>query len=71
MTYHQGYNHVNGLQALAFARERYSFSGGDRQRGENQMEVIRATIAKCQTSSMLLNYQGVMEGIAATFCSKI
>ena len=71
MTYRQGYNHVNGLQALAFARERYSFSGGDRQRGENQMEVIRATIAKCQTSSMLLNYQEVMEGIAGTFESNI
>ncbi len=71
MTYHEGYNHVNGLQALAFARERYSFSGGDRQRGENQMEVIRATIEKCQSSSMLLNYQQVMESIAGTFESNI
>ena len=71
MTYQEGYNHVNGLQALAFARERYSFAGGDRQRGENQMEVIRATIEKCQSSSMLLNYQEVMEGIAGTFESNI
>lgn len=71
MTYREGYNHVNGLQALAFARERYSFAGGDRQRGENQMEVIRATIQKCQSSALLLNYQEVMESIAGTFESNI
>lgn len=71
MTYQEGYNHVNGLQALAFARERYSFAGGDRQRGENQMEVIRATIKKCQSSSLLLNYQEVMESVAGTFESNI
>lgn len=71
MTYREGYNKVDGLQALAFARERYSFAGGDRQRGENQMEVIRATIEKCQSSSMLLNYQEVMESIAGTFESNI
>ena len=39
--------------------------------GENQMEVIRATIEKCQSSSMLLNYQQVMESIAGTFESNI
>ena len=71
MTYQKGYNRVNGLQALAFARERYSFAGGDRQRGENQMEVIRATIKKCQSSSLLLNYQKVMESVAGTFESNI
>lgn len=35
------------------------------------MEVIRATIEKCQSSSMLLNYQQVMESIAGTFESNI
>ena len=30
-TYHVGYNHLDGLEALAFARERYSFSEGDFQ----------------------------------------
>ena len=42
MTYqfHQGYNEVNGKQALLFARERHAFAEGDRQRGKNQMAVI-------------------------------
>ena len=66
-TYQEGYNHLNGEEALSFARERYSFASGDRQRGKNQMEVIRAMIDKCQTSSLLLNYQEVMQSLAGSF----
>ena len=67
VSFQEGYNHVNGTQALAFARERHSFASGDRQRGKNQMEVIRATIKKCQSSSMLANYQQVMQSLSGTF----
>ena len=35
-TFQKGYNDVNGREALAFARERYSFADGDYQRGRNQ-----------------------------------
>lgn len=45
-SYHEGYNTLNSKQALEFARERYSFSEGDRQRGRNQQRVIEAIIAK-------------------------
>ena len=31
------------------------------------MEVIRATIKKCQSSSMLTNYQQVMQSLSGTF----
>lgn len=37
----KGPNQVNGDQALAFCRERYAFSAGDRQRGKDQMKVIQ------------------------------
>ena len=46
----QGYNHMNGNQALAFSRERKnlpSSAGGDRGRGENQQAVIDGYIARC------------------------
>lgn len=46
LTYRQGYNTLNSKQALQFARERYSFNEGDRQRGRNQQRVIEAIIAK-------------------------
>ena len=66
-TFQKGYNDVNGREALAFARERYSFADGDYQRGRNQMEVIRAVINKAASSSLLVNYTSVMDAIAGSF----
>lgn len=66
-TFHKGYNDVNGREALAFARERYSFADGDYQRGRNQMEVIKAVINKAASSSLLVNYTSVMDAIAGSF----
>lgn len=65
--YHKGYNHLNGTEALAFARERHSFASGDYQRAENQMEVIRAVVDKCASSSLLVNYGSVMKAVAGSF----
>lgn len=66
-TYQKGMNQLTGLEALAFARERYSFPEGDFQRAKNQMEVIRAVIEKCASSSMLVNYASVMEAVSGSF----
>lgn len=65
--YKKGYNQLNGQEALAFARERYSFENGDYQRAKHQMEVIRAVLEKCTSPAILQNYQSVMEGIAGSF----
>ena len=66
-TYHKGLNKVTGIEALAFARERYSFKEGDYQRAKNQMEVIRAVVQKCASSSLLRNYGSVMNAIGGSF----
>ena len=66
-TYHVGENHLTGLEALAFARERYSFPDGDYQRAKNQMEVIRAVIAQCASGSLLKNYASVMNAVTGSF----
>lgn len=66
-TYQKGINQLTGLEALAFARERYSFADGDFQRAKNQMEVIRAVIQKCASSSLLANYSSVMAAISGSF----
>ncbi len=65
--YHKGYNHLTGLEALAFARERYSFANGDYQRAKNQMEVIRAVIDACTSPAFLKNYRSVMKAIGGSF----
>ncbi len=64
-TYKKGYNYMNGDQALAFARERSSFSSGDRQRGKNQMAVIEAVFEKMTSSAMLANYANILETISS------
>ncbi|MBQ9607947.1 MAG: LCP family protein [Lachnospiraceae bacterium] len=66
MSYHfnQGYNDLNGEQALLFARERHAFVDGDRQRGKNQMAVIEGMINKAISTEMLKNYTNVMERIS-------
>ena len=65
--YTVGYNHLSGIEALAFARERYSFSNGDVQRGSNQMEVIKAIISKALSTDMLVNYSEIMEEVSECF----
>ncbi len=65
--FYTGYNELNGSQALAFARERKAFASGDRQRGKNQMEVIRAVIGKAVSPALLLNYGQILEEVEGSF----
>lgn len=66
-SYMEGMNHMSGIEALAFARERYSFAGGDRARGTHQMEVIKAVLNKCASSAILYNYAEVMNSMSGCF----
>lgn len=66
-TFQEGENNLNGAQALAFARHRKTFASGDRQRGKNQMAVIKAVIEKAMSPSLLKNYAGIMESVSGSF----
>lgn len=66
-SYQEGENHLNGSQALAFARERKSFKEGDRQRGENQMAVIKAVINKAMSPAILSSYTEILESLSGNF----
>ncbi len=63
-TFVKGENQLNGSTALAFARERYSFKSGDRQRGKNQMAVIKGVIDKATSLAMLTNYKKILDSVA-------
>ena len=52
----EGWNHLDGKAALAFARERHAFATGDIQRGINQMKVIDAMLEKIKSPALLTNY---------------
>lgn len=62
-----GKNTLNGKQALAFSRERHSFEDGDRTRGQNQMRVLTAIIAKLSQPSVIVNYQNVLSAMSGLF----
>lgn len=62
-----GINHLNGAQALAFSRERYSFEGGDNVRIANQTRVLKAIIDKVTSPAILTNYMSFMDAISGTF----
>ena len=66
-SFSQGVNHLNGEQALGFARARYAFTDGDRQRGRNQMQVIKATIEKLESPDALGNYANIMDSVSGMF----
>ena len=66
-SFRKGSNNLNGKQALAFARERKSFAAGDRQRGKNQMAVIKAVINKAMSPAILTGYADIMESVSGSF----
>lgn len=61
--YMEGNNDLSGIEALAFARERYSFESGDRQRGRNQQAVIKGLISKLCSPAILTNYLDLMTAV--------
>ncbi|MBQ8042865.1 MAG: LCP family protein [Clostridia bacterium] len=64
----KGYNQMNGNQALGFARERYSFSDGDRMRGQNQQAVIDAMIKKvCSSTTILTKFDALLDSLKGSF----
>ena len=64
-TFPQGVVHMNGEEALAFARERYAFADGDYQRVRNQQIFMKAVISKVLSADTALNPGRLSEVIDA------
>ena len=64
----KGENHLNGQEALDFARERYTLKGGDNARGKHQMQVIKAVIEKATTGTTIIsNYSDILASVDGMF----
>ncbi len=71
-TYQKGKNHLDGKCALAFSRERYAYSAGDRHRVQNQQTVITAILNKALSSSTLVKkYTSILESMGDSFQTNI
>ena len=70
--YKKGNNHLDGKQALAFARERKSFSDGDIQRVKNQQKVLTAIIDKVTSSTTLVtNFSQILDSVGNSFSTNM
>lgn len=68
----KGWNHMDGAKALAYSRERYAYTTGDRHRGQNQQQVITAIVNKIsQNKSYLLKYTDILESIQPCFATNV
>ncbi len=70
-SYVKGNNTLDGKKALSFARERKSFSAGDRTRGENQQRVLTAIINKAISPKIITNYNSLLSSIKGKFVTNI
>lgn len=66
-TFVEGWNHLDGKSALAFARERHAFASGDIQRGINQMKVIDAMLNKIKSPALLMGFSKIMDAVSDCF----
>lgn len=68
----KGINHLNGYQAMMFARERKSFKDGDIQRVKNQQKVLEAIINKITSSTKLVtNFSQILDSVSNSFSTNM
>lgn len=63
----EGWNHLDGKRALAYARERHAYVDGDIQRAKNQQQVLEAIINKAASSKILTNYTQLLKSFEGAF----
>ena len=67
----KGENHLNGQQALGFARIRKSLAGGDNDRGKNQMKLITAILNQLSAGNLLQNYDQILKSLEGMFVTSM
>lgn len=63
-SFEKGMNHLNGEQALAFARERHSFKDGDNQRGKNQEAILKGILDRIMFPDILFQANDILNHVA-------
>ncbi len=66
-----GTNYLDGAQALAFARDRYSYADGDNARGRHQMQVITAVVNKMASGSIITSYSSILDSLQGMFSTSM
>ncbi|QSB05022.1 LCP family protein [Natronoglycomyces albus] len=65
-TFEQGWNRLNGEEALDYIRQRYQFSDGDYTRMRNQQQLITAILDRAASAGVLRSQSTVTEFVEST-----
>lgn len=63
--------HLDGDSALAYVRERKSLQGGDFNRNEHQVIVLRAILKKMLSPENIVNLNNVLDALSGTFMTNL
>lgn len=66
-TFQKGKNHLNGKEALAFARERKSLPLGDVGRVEHQQMLLEAILNKVLSKNIIMKYSDLLNAMNGKF----
>lgn len=69
--YKKGLIHLNGEQALAYARERYSLARGDLARNKHQQIVLEGIIKKVLSPNIITKYNAILKSLENNFVTNI
>ncbi len=69
--FEEGVNEINGIEALAFCRERKHLKDGDEQRGRNQMAVIKGIVDKATSPAILSRYSELLQAVEGCFITNM
>ncbi|MDT7703960.1 MAG: hypothetical protein QOJ30_6285 [Pseudonocardiales bacterium] len=64
--FHEGLNHLDGAQALAYVRQRYDLPNGDLDRAKRQQNALRAVLSKAASGGALSDPAGLYDLVDAT-----
>lgn len=70
-TFKKGLNKLNGVQALAFARERHAFAEGDIRRAKNQQIIVKAILNKVLSPAVITKYTKLLNSLEDTFLTNM
>ena len=69
--FQKGVNELDGRQALAYVRERYSLREGDIARARHQQQVIEALIQKATSTTILTKYADILKSMEGNFVTNM
>ena len=62
---------LNGEQALAYARNRHQYNGGDNTRQLHQQQIIEGIIAKASSKTILTKYTSILESLSKRILTNV